>query len=131
MCSRRCISMSLKKPPKILNLREFQMAKRMLLGRKEAPCQKELAAVLNAMDRREGVDAAGLRILRAALEHCMHEAVSCLMLSPRKGYVHVSQPNTSGFCDSQAQKADKRLCVSMFCRRWRGDGVRAIRRLDT
>lgn len=54
-------------------MREYQMAKRMLKARKPAPCQKELGAVLNAMEG-EG-DASNLRILQAALENCLQVTV--------------------------------------------------------
>lgn len=63
----------LKAPPKILSLRELQMAKRMLKGQAMAPCQKELTALLNAMDRE---DSTQLMAIKAALAHCLRTSVS-------------------------------------------------------
>ncbi len=64
------------RPTKVLSLRELQMAKRMLKGNKVPACQRELNALLNAMDRKEKGDAnVNLRILQMALEHCLHQSV--------------------------------------------------------
>lgn len=61
---------------KVLSLRELQMAKRMLNRPKVPPCQRELTALLNAMDRKEKGEEVGIRILQTALEHCLQQAVS-------------------------------------------------------
>jgi hypothetical protein len=64
------------RPVKILSLRELQMAKRMLKGKKAPACQRELNALLAAMDRKDKGDAnVNLRILQTALEHCLHHTV--------------------------------------------------------
>lgn len=61
---------------KILSLRELQMAKRMLKGTKAPACQRELNALIAAMDRKDKGDAnVNLRILQTALEHCLHHTV--------------------------------------------------------
>jgi hypothetical protein len=67
----------LKSPSKVLSLKELHMAKRILKGRKAAPCQKELGAMLTAMDREKGDGAkASIKLLQTALEHCLNQAVS-------------------------------------------------------
>lgn len=60
---------------KVLSLRELQMAKRMLNQPKVPPCQRELTALLNAMDRKEKGEEVSIRILQTALEHCLQQAV--------------------------------------------------------
>lgn len=40
------------------------------------PCQRELTALLNAMDRKERGEEVSIRILQTALEHCLQQAVS-------------------------------------------------------
>lgn len=61
---------------KVLSLRELQMAKRMLNVPKVPACQRELTALLNAMDRKEKGEEVSIRILQTALEHCLNQAVS-------------------------------------------------------
>jgi hypothetical protein len=61
---------------KVLSLRELQMAKRMLNQPKVPPCQRELTALLNAMDRKEKGEEVSIRILQTALEHCLQQSVS-------------------------------------------------------
>ncbi len=61
---------------KVLSLRELQMAKRMLNQPKVPPCQRELTALLNAMDRKEKGEEVSIRILQTALEHCLQTSVS-------------------------------------------------------
>ena len=39
------------------------------------PCQRELTALLNAMDRKERGEEVSIRILQTALEHCLQQAV--------------------------------------------------------
>lgn len=64
------------RPTKVLSLRELQMAKRMLKSNKVPACQRELNALLNAMDRKEKGDGnVNIRILQTALEHCLHASV--------------------------------------------------------
>ncbi|KAM3577046.1 hypothetical protein VYU27_001187 [Nannochloropsis oceanica] len=49
------------------------MAKRMLKSNKVPACQRELTALLNAMDRKDKGDGnVNIRILQTALEHCLH-----------------------------------------------------------
>lgn len=61
---------------KVLTLRELQMAKRVLKGTKVPPCQKELGALLSAMDKKDRGDAkADLRVFQVALENCLQQAV--------------------------------------------------------
>lgn len=61
---------------KILSLRELQMAKRMLKGKKTPACQQELNALLHAMSRQDAGDGnVKIRILQTALEHCLHRTV--------------------------------------------------------
>ena len=68
------------RPTKVLSLRELQMAKRMLKSNKVPACQRELNALLNAMDRKEKGDGnVNIRILQTALEHCLHASVRVLM----------------------------------------------------
>ena len=67
------------RPTKVLSLRELQMAKRMLKSNKVPACQRELNALLNAMDRKEKGDGnVNIRILQTALEHCLHASVRVL-----------------------------------------------------
>ena len=56
------------------------MAKRMLKSNKVPACQRELNALLNAMDRKEKGDGnVNIRILQTALEHCLHASVRVLV----------------------------------------------------
>jgi hypothetical protein len=56
------------------------MAKRMLKSNKVPACQRELTALLNAMDRKDKGDGnVNIRILQTALEHCLHASVNVLM----------------------------------------------------
>lgn len=65
------------RPTKVLTVRELQMAKRMLKPKKAAACQRELNALLTAMERKENGEAnVNIRMLQTALEHCLHQAVS-------------------------------------------------------
>lgn len=67
------------RPTKVLSLRELQMAKRMLKSNKVPACQRELTALLNAMDRKDKGDGnVNIRILQTALEHCLHASVNVL-----------------------------------------------------
>ncbi|TFJ88504.1 hypothetical protein NSK_000078 [Nannochloropsis salina CCMP1776] len=51
------------------------MAKRMLKPKKAAACQRELNALLTAMERKENGEAnVNIRMLQTALEHCLHQA---------------------------------------------------------